>query len=91
MAAAPETLEGVIVALDAKRMGNPAENVEVMAAVASFVSWLPPQALKPSKHLCVAFMCMFCRAANLHFQCIWCLQVVTKIENHIKPIWLQAW
>ena len=74
VAAAPQTLESVIVALDAKRMGNPAENVEVMAACVtassgSFVSWLPPQALKPSKHLCVAFMCMFCCAANFHFQC----------------------
>ena len=84
VAAAPQTLESVTVGLDAKRMGNPAENVDVMAACVtasggSFVSWLPPQALKPSKHLCVAFMCMFCCAANLHFQYKLRLQVATHM------------
>jgi hypothetical protein len=72
--AAPQTLESVIVALDAKRLGNPAENVEVMAACVtassgSFVSWLPPQAPKHSKHMCVAFVCMCCCSASLSFQC----------------------
>jgi hypothetical protein len=51
--AAPSSLESITVALDAKRVGNPSENVEVMAAwvkstSAEFVSWLPPQAPKHS-------------------------------------------
>jgi hypothetical protein len=51
------SVESVTVALDAKRLGNPAENVEVMGAWVSsdqgqFMSWLPPQVspLPPLSH-----------------------------------------